>query len=127
MKVESVHKGKAKKKKGGAGPLGGQGAIDYEKIVSSPEYKEMLRRKKRFIVPMTIFFLAFYFMLPIMTSYSTVLNTPVYGDITWAWVFATAQFVVTWVLCVMYVKKSNAFDKDSDEIIRMIERDGGSA
>ncbi|MCG3089453.1 DUF485 domain-containing protein [Sporosarcina sp. MB25] len=87
----------------------------------------MLRRKKRFIVPMTIFFLAFYFMLPIMTSYSTVLNTPVYGDITWAWVFATAQFVVTWVLCVMYVKKSNSFDKDSDEIIKMIERDGGSA
>jgi len=127
MKVESAYKGKTKQKKGGAGPLAGQGAIDYEKIVSSPEYKEMLRRKKRFILPMTIFFLAFYFMLPIMTSYSTVLNTPVFGDITWAWVFATAQFIVTWVLCVMYVKKSNSFDKDSDEIIKMIERDGGSA
>lgn len=127
MKVESAYKGENKRKKGSAGSGVGQGAIDYEKIVSSPQYKEMLRRKNRFIVPMTIFFLAFYFMLPIMTSYSTVLNTPVYGDITWAWVFATAQFVVTWVLCVMYVKKSNSFDKDSDEIIKMIERDGGSA
>ncbi|QTD41379.1 DUF485 domain-containing protein [Sporosarcina sp. Te-1] len=127
MKVESAYKGKTEQEWGSVEPLSARQATDFERIVSSPQYKEMLRRKKRFIVPMTIFFLAFYFMLPIMTSYSTVLNTPVYGDITWAWVFATAQFIVTWVLCVMYVKKSNAFDKDADEVIKLIERDGGSA
>lgn len=55
---------------------------------------------------MTVFFLLFYFALPILTSYTDVLNHPAIGPITWAWVFAFAQFVMTWVLCILYSRKA---------------------
>ncbi|OYD59792.1 hypothetical protein CGZ90_01965 [Fictibacillus aquaticus] len=75
-----------------------------------------MRKKKNFILPMTIFFFVFYFALPVMTAYSTVLNEKAAGDITWAWVFAFAQFVMTWSLCVLYSRKAAKFDEMTAKI-----------
>lgn len=95
--------------------------IDYTQIVQSSEFKQLLQAKKRFIIPMTIFFFTFYFILPIMTSYSKILNTPAIGEITWAWVFGFAQFVMTWTLCILYSKKAQSFDKLSKNILKKIK------
>lgn len=90
---------------------------DYVAIENSPRFKEFLNRKKKFLVPMTVFFLIFYFLLPILTSYTTFLNTPAIGDISWTWLFAFAQFVMVWVLSAIYVRKANSFDEEAEEII----------
>lgn len=100
---------------------------DYVKVTGSRQFKSLMNRRKRFIVPMTIFFLAFYFLLPILTSYSTILNTPAFGDISWAWIYGLAQFIMTWVLCILYVKKSASFDKQADQIIEEQLPKGGNA
>lgn len=92
--------------------------IDYVEIEESAEFKQFLKRKWKFIVPMTIFFMIFYFLLPILTSYTTFLNTPAIGDISWTWIFAFSQFLMVWVLSVIYVKKANSFDKEADQIIK---------
>jgi len=94
------------------------GKTDFVKVSQSSQFKELMKQRKRFIVPLTIFFLLFYLTLPVLTSYTTILNNPVIGDITWAWVYAFAQFVMTWILCTLYVKKSAAFDRQSNEIIK---------
>ena len=91
--------------------------VDYEKVQSSPQFKQFLSRKKKFIVPLTVFFMIFYFLLPIFTSYTTFLNTPAIGDISWTWIFAISQFVMVWVLSSIYVKKAASFDKESEQII----------
>lgn len=65
---------------------------------------------------MSVFFLVFYFVLPIMTSYSKVLNEKAFGSITWAWVFASAQFIMTWVLCSLYTRKAVEFDELAEKI-----------
>ncbi|GAA0607173.1 DUF485 domain-containing protein [Virgibacillus siamensis] len=91
--------------------------IDFEKVEQSSKFKKLMQDRKKFILPMTVFFLVFYFLLPILTSYTTFLNTPVIGDISWVWLFAIAQFVMTWVLCTLYVKKAAMFDKQADDII----------
>ncbi|WP_246206674.1 DUF485 domain-containing protein [Virgibacillus ihumii] len=99
--------------------------IDFEKVEQSDKFKKLMQDRKKFIVPMTVFFLVFYFLLPILTSYTTFLNTPVIGDISWVWLFAVAQFVMTWVLCTVYVKKAATFDKQADEIIdEQLKREG---
>ena len=90
---------------------------DYEQVIESSKFKSLMKEKKKFTIPLTIFFLVFYFMLPILTSYSTILNTPAIGDISWAWIYGFAQFVMTWVLCIVYVKKSAAFDNKAQQII----------
>lgn len=93
---------------------------DYSRVAASPEFKQLLRVKRKFIIPITLFFLSFYFLLPILTSYTKILNTPAIGAITWAWVFAFAQFIMTWTLCIWYSKKARTFDRLSEKILKQL-------
>jgi uncharacterized membrane protein (DUF485 family) len=89
---------------------------DYTAIVQSSSFQALLSAKKKFIIPLTIFFFCFYFALPILTSYSTVLNHKFVGNITWAWVFAFLQFVMTWGLSMLYSKKAAKFDQLANQV-----------
>lgn len=93
-----------------------QQTVDYSQVVQSASFQQLMREKRGFILPFSLFFLAFYFTLPILTSYSTVLNTPAFGSISWAWVFAFAQFIMTWTLCMLYSKRAARFDKMVEKI-----------
>lgn len=95
---------------------GQKAEVNYSAILKSDAFRELLRNKKMFILPSSIFFFVFYFTLPILTSYFTVLNTPAFGSISWAWVFAFAQFIMTWGLCILYTKRAEEFDKLVDKI-----------
>jgi uncharacterized membrane protein (DUF485 family) len=91
---------------------------DYSSIVQSSSFQELLSEKKKFIIPITIFFFSFYFALPILTSFSTILNNKFIGSITWAWVFAFLQFIMTWGLCMLYSKKAAKFDNLAEKVIK---------
>ncbi|UUZ84276.1 DUF485 domain-containing protein [Paenibacillus sp. P26] len=51
-----------------------------------------------------------------LTSYSKVLNHPAVGPISWAWVFAFAQFIMTWALCIIYSRQAAQYDQMIREI-----------
>jgi uncharacterized membrane protein (DUF485 family) len=68
-----------------------------------------------------MFFLAYYITLPVMTSYFDVLNREAVGAITWAWIFAFSQFIMTWILCYLYTRKSVEFDALSEELKRQVQ------
>jgi uncharacterized membrane protein (DUF485 family) len=91
--------------------------LDYSKVTQSDSFRHLIAKKRKFIFTASAFFLIFYFTLPILTSYFTILNQNAIGPITWAWVFAFAQFVMTWVLTGLYSKKANQFDTLSAQII----------
>lgn len=99
---------------------------NFVKVAESNQFKQLTKARKKFIVPLTIFFLIFYFTLPVLTSYTTFLNSHAIGDISWAWIFAFAQFVMTWILCTVYVKKSASFDRKSKQIVEEQVKKGGS-
>jgi uncharacterized membrane protein (DUF485 family) len=90
---------------------------DYSSIVKSDVFQSLMARKKRFILPWSLFFLTFYFILPVVTSYSEILNQPAIGAITWAWLFAAAQFIMTWTLCMLYSRKAKAFDAIAASVV----------
>ena len=46
------------------------GAINWEAIAASARFKDLMRAKRRFIVPATIFFVAYYFALPVLVGYA---------------------------------------------------------
>ncbi|MEM5594036.1 DUF485 domain-containing protein [Niallia circulans] len=83
-----------------------------------------MSQKKKFLIPLTVFFLLFYFMLPILTSYTTILNKPAIGSITWTWVYAFAQFIMTWVLSMIYVRKAMKFDELAADIVEENQMEG---
>lgn len=98
---------------------------DNSDVLKSAKFKELMASKKRFLWPYTAFFMIFYFSLPLMTSYSKVLNHSAIGPISWAWIFAFSQFIMTWALCIIYTRKSAHFDRIIEEIKQ--ERKGEKA
>jgi uncharacterized membrane protein (DUF485 family) len=99
--------------------------IDYTQIAQSSSFQQLMRAKKNFILPLTLFFLIFYFSLPVLTSYSKVLNSPAIGPISWGWLFAFAQFIMTWALCTLYSKRAAKFDEIVEQI-KQEAKEGGS-
>jgi uncharacterized membrane protein (DUF485 family) len=92
---------------------------DWAAIADSPAFKELLRRKKRFIVPATVFFILYYFALPISVGfYPEVMAKPVIGAVNLAYLFALSQFFVAWILAGIYIVVANRFDKESEELLR---------
>lgn len=100
------------------------GMPNYERISASPEFQSLKSKKRKFILSVAIFFLLCYITLPVLTSYTTILNTNAFGDVAWVWIYAITLFIMTWVLCMVYVSKSNGYDREADEIFEK-EKAGG--
>lgn len=97
---------------------------EYVTISESTEFKALVKRKNNFILPVTIFFMLFYFALPLLTSFTKILHQKAYADITWVWIFALAQFVMVWTLVTIYARKASSYDKEAEVIIEKA-KDGG--
>jgi uncharacterized membrane protein (DUF485 family) len=92
---------------------------DWEKIAADPEFRELLRQKKRFIIPATLFFIAYYFALPILVGYAPeLMSRPVLGAVNIAYLFALSQFFVAWIIAALYIRAAARFDRASDELLR---------
>ncbi|MGI6126810.1 MAG: DUF485 domain-containing protein [Planifilum sp.] len=89
---------------------------DWERIANTPEFRELMARKKRFIIPATLFFALYYFALPILTGYFEFLNTRVVGALNWAYLFALSQFFMAWIIAILYVRSANKTDQLIEKI-----------
>jgi len=83
---------------------------EWVRIERTSAFKELMQKKKAFIVPAMIFFFVFYFTLPVLTAFTTVLNGAAFGPISWAYVYAFAQFAMTWGLAYAYIGQANKWD-----------------
>jgi uncharacterized membrane protein (DUF485 family) len=74
--------------------------IDWAAAGRSPEFQELVRRKNRFIIPGTVFFLAWYFGFVILAGYAPdFMGREFLTDgLTVGYVLALSQFVMTWAL-----------------------------
>jgi uncharacterized membrane protein (DUF485 family) len=83
----------------------------WDAIAADPDFAALKRAKRRFIIPGTIFFLIYYMSLPILVGFlPEVMKAPVWGKVNWAYAFALSQFIMTWVLCAMYVRAARKWD-----------------
>ena len=83
--------------------------IDWLAAERSPEFQELVKRKKAFVLPATIFFLAWYFGFIILAGYAPdFMGREVLIDgVTVGYVLALTQFVMTWVLGAMYLRRAS--------------------
>ena len=93
------------------------GQLDYERLIETDEFKQLVKKKKNFFRPYVIAFFAIYLMLPILTGYTSILEARAIGWMTWTWVYAFGMFVMVWVLTQIYVKKAREFDKDVEQLL----------
>jgi uncharacterized membrane protein (DUF485 family) len=101
------------------------GEHDWTAIESTPAFRELVASKRRFIVPATVFFIVYYFALPVLVGYfPEAMSRDVVGKINVAYLFALSQFLMAWVVMALYVRRARDFDAQEHAIV---ERAAGRA
>jgi uncharacterized membrane protein (DUF485 family) len=91
---------------------------DWESIEHSPEFQELVRKRRSFVVPATIFFLAYYMGFILLCGYAKdFMADSVYEGLTVGYCLALTQFVMVFVLGIMYLRKS---DRDYDPLAQRV-------
>jgi uncharacterized membrane protein (DUF485 family) len=94
------------------------GVIPWSAIAAMPDFKSLVEKKHRFIVPATIFFVIYYLLLPVLVSYCPgLMKTEVFGHVNIAYVFGLSQFFMAWILAAIYVKTAAGWDRLAADII----------
>lgn len=89
----------------------------WDTIAAMPEFTALTRRKARFIIASTIFFLIYYFALLVLVGYHPQLMQKNIGPVNIAYLFALSQFIMAWVVAVLYTKVAAGWDAASSSII----------
>ena len=94
----------------------------WDEIAESKAFQDLMATKKTFIVPAFIFFVVYYFALPVLVGYAPqFMSTKVIGEVNLAYLFALSQFFVAWIIAGLYVRAANNFDRLAKEILDKAE------
>jgi uncharacterized membrane protein (DUF485 family) len=91
--------------------------IDWQAAERSPEFQALVKKKRSFVVPGTIFFLVWYFGFVVLAGYAPdFMGREFLTDgLTVGYVLALSQFIMTWVLGAWYLRKA---DRDFDPLAK---------
>jgi uncharacterized membrane protein (DUF485 family) len=91
---------------------------EWNRIATSAQFRDLVATRKRFIVPVFLSFLGYYFLLPILVGYAPqLMSTRIFGFVTLAYLFALSQFVVGWTIAWLYLRVSSKFDRLVEEML----------
>ena len=97
---------------------------DWEAIERSPEFRELVSRKRAFVIPATIFFLTWYLGFIVLAGYAPdFMGSEFLVDgLTVGYVLALSQFLMTFVLGWMYIRKADReFDPLAERVVALGE------
>ncbi len=94
----------------------------WERVAATDEFKALVAAKLKFIVPATIFFLVYYFALPVLVGYAPqLMETKIFGVVNLAYLFALSQFFMAWILAAMYLRAAGRFDEMARDVIEKVQ------
>ena len=103
----------------------GVGKTKWDRVEEMEEFRLLLLAKKEFVIPATIFFVIYYFALPVLVGYAPGLMTrKVWGSVNLAYLFALSQFFMAWGVAIAYVAAAKKFDKFGVHILETLKREG---
>ena len=93
--------------------------IDWRAIEESPEFQELVRKRRSFVIPGTIFFLVAYMAFILLAAYAPdFMGERVYQGLTVGYCLALTQFLMVFALGIWYLRKSaNTFDPLAERAI----------
>jgi uncharacterized membrane protein (DUF485 family) len=92
--------------------------VDWDAIIRDPRFQSLHRRKSAFLWGLMLLTVTYYFLLPIGAAYfQDLFKIRVWGVVNVGLLFALSEFVVAWVLALVYSRKaSRDFDRMAAEI-----------
>jgi uncharacterized membrane protein (DUF485 family) len=101
--------------------------VDWSRVTQMPEFRAMVRAKLRFIIPAVIFFVVYYFALPVLVGYAPgLMSKRVIGVVNIAYLFALSQFFMAWIIAALYLRAAARFDRMEHTVIEKAEEELGS-
>jgi uncharacterized membrane protein (DUF485 family) len=94
--------------------------VDWAAIERSPEFRDLIAARRRFVLPATIFFLAWYLGFILLAGYAPdFMARSVYQGLTVGYCLALTQFVVVGVLGIAYLRRADrVYDPLAAEVVR---------
>src|ERR1700724_4226341 len=78
--------------------------VHWEGLEETVEFRRLVKARWRFVAPATVFFLAYYFALPLSNGlFPNALRTEIVGHIHLADIFALSEFVMAWLPAYFYI------------------------
>ena len=95
--------------------------VDWEAVERSPEFQELVHRRRAFVIPATIFFLVYYMAFILLAGYAPdFMGSSVYQGLTVGYCLALTQFVMVLALGLMYLKRADAeYDPLAAKVVEM--------
>ena len=98
----------------------------WDQIAESRQFKDLMATKRIFIVPAFVFFVVYYFALPVLVGYAPqFMSTKVMGVVNLAYLFALSQFFVAWLIAGLYVRAAADFDRLANDILEKARNQEG--
>ena len=103
-------------------PMAG-GPSAWSRVASSSDFRNLLAAKKAFVLPATIFFVVYYFALPVLVGYAPdLMQKKIIGPVNLAYLFALSQFAVVFIITYLYVRAARRFDTSSARILSELDQ-----
>ena len=92
--------------------------VDWSGIERSDEFRELVKKRRSFVVPATIFFFTYYMTFIIVAGYAPeFMGKSVYQGLTVGYCYALTQFLMVFVLGIWYLRKADReYDPLSDAV-----------
>jgi uncharacterized membrane protein (DUF485 family) len=82
--------------------------IDWVAAERSPEFQQLVKRRRSLVLPATAFFLTWYFGFVVLAGYAPdFMGKSVYEGLTVGYVLALSQFVMVWGLSWLYLRRAD--------------------
>ena len=82
--------------------------VDWLAVERSQEFQELVRERRRFLVPATIVFLVGAIGYLLLAAFvPSVMDWQVVDGLPFAWLAAISQVLLTWVLTWAYLRKAD--------------------
>ena len=92
--------------------------VDWSRVTQMPEFRSLMKAKLRFIVPAIVFFVVYYFSLPLLVGYAPgLMSRRILGVMNIAYLFALSQFFMAWIIAALYLRAASKFDKMEHRVI----------
>jgi len=99
---------------------------EWSRIAASDRFRHLIAVKRVFIIPAFVFFLVYYFALPVLVGYAPkLMGMRVIGTVSLAYLFSLSQFVVGWTIAWLYLKAAAKFDALTKDILAERDRAQG--
>src|SRR5215213_658449 len=86
--------------------------IDWEAAERSPEFRELVQKRRSFVIPALAFVFIWYFGFIALAGYAPdFMGESIYEGFTVGYAVALSQFVMTWVLGWLYLRKADRLAK----------------